>query len=140
MGFTNLTERKILDFFFGKAALTAPITINVGLCTGITDTGTMVNITGEPSGKGYQRVAVANNKTNWESAVTEGTPKKSMVANKVEIQFPEATTSWGELSHFFLHDGDAVFAWAELTTAKEVDAGDVPRFKAGELVAKLYGV
>lgn len=140
MGFTHATERKILDFYFGKAALTAPTNINVGLCTGITDTGTTVNITGEPSGKGYTRVQVANNKTNWENAATEGTPKKSVVTNKAEIQFPEATASWGELTHFFLHDGDAVFAWGELTTAKECDAGDTPRFKAGELTAKLYGV
>lgn len=138
MGFAHEYERKILDFLFGGGTLTSPANYQVGLCTGINDTGTDVTIIGEPSGGGYERVTVPNNTTTWELAITED--GQTIKKNKAEIMFPEATVSWGTVTHFFLYAENRVWGYGELTTAKECDAGDTPRFKAGDLVVKLYGV
>lgn len=86
------------------------------------------------SGGSYARVAVTNNGTNWPSA--SGGAK----SNGAAITFPQATASWGVVTHFGIHShitNDALIAWGALTASKTIDSGDTPSFAIGELDVSL---
>ena len=129
--FTDYLENKILDHVLGNSAYTAPSTVYIGLAVSVSDDGT---ITGEPSGGGYARVAVANNATNF-PAVSGGSK-----TNGTEILFPEATADWGTLSYVFIADaatGGNVLLYTPLPSPKTVETGDTVRFTAGSLTFTL---
>jgi hypothetical protein len=60
--------------------------------------------------------------------------------NGANVEFPEATASWGTITHVAVFDaitgGDQV-AYAALTTAKAIDSGDILRIPAGDLDVTL---
>lgn len=131
MSFTDYLENRVLDHVFGGADFSRPATLYIGLCTGVSESGT---VTGEPSGGAYARVAVTNNTTNFPPA-SGGTK-----ANGEVITFPEATASWGTLDTVFIADsptGGNVLAYGSLTVAKAVGVGDTPKFNAGALTITL---
>ncbi len=129
--FTDYLENKMLGHLFGTA-YTAPTTVYMALST-TTPTDAGGNVT-EPSGNGYARVAIGNNSTNW-NAASGGT-----VTNKTAITFPEATGSWGTVTHFVLYDaataGNALI-WGALTASKAIGTGDTASFAAGALSISL---
>ena len=91
--FADYWENEILDHLFGKGNYTPP-TIYVGLSTADpTDDATGLT---EPSGNAYARVATSG--ANW-NAASSGT-----IDNANDITFPEASGSWGTLTHFALFD------------------------------------
>lgn len=131
MSFTDYLENRVLDHVFGGADFSRPATLYIGLCTGVSESGT---VTGEPSGGSYARVAVTNNTTNFPPA-SGGTKENGEV-----IAFPEATASWGTLNTVFIADssvGGTVLAYGSLTVAKAVGVGDTPKFNAGALTITL---
>lgn len=131
MSFTDYLENRVLDHVFGGADFSRPATLYIGLCTGVSESGT---VTGEPSGGSYARVAVTNNTTNFPPA-SGGTKVNGEV-----IAFPEATASWGTLDKVFIADsstGGNVLAYGSLTVAKTVGVGDTPKFNAGALTITL---
>ncbi len=129
--FTDYLENKMLGHLFGTA-YTAPTTVYMALST-TTPTDAGGNVT-EPSGNSYARVAIGNNSTNW-NAASGGT-----VTNKTAITFPEATGSWGTVTHFVLYDaataGNALI-WGALTASKAIGTGDTASFAAGALSISL---
>lgn len=129
--FTDYLENKMLGHLFGTA-YTAPTTVYMALST-TTPTDAGGNVT-QPSGNGYARVAIGNNSTNW-NAASGGT-----VTNKTAITFPEATGSWGTVTHFVLYDaataGNALI-WGALTASKAIGTGDTASFAAGALSISL---
>jgi len=129
--FTDYLENKMLGHLFGTA-YTVPTTVYMALST-TTPTDAGGNVT-EPSGNGYARVAIGNNSTNW-NAASGGT-----VTNKTAITFPEATGSWGTVTHFVLYDaataGNALI-WGALTASKAIGTGDTASFAAGALSISL---
>ena len=109
-------SNKILDRYFGNVSDTVASTLYLGLSTtAINNDGTGAT---EPSGGGYARVAVVNNKTNWSNA------SNGILSNLVELSFPESSASWGTISHVFLSDtiGGAPIYFDALTTPRAVQA------------------
>ena len=136
MAFSNYLEEKILKHIFGLGTFTKPSSVYVGLATAtISDTTTGSTVT-EPSTGAYARVTVANNATNFPAATGTTATKK----NGVVITFPEATASWGTVTHFFIADAATtgnVLIYGQLSASKVIDAGDIPRFNAESLSITL---
>lgn len=137
--FSDHWENKILDHIFGKGLYNATlgtggtypdITIYAALSTADpTDTGSGL---AEPSGNGYARVQTAA--SDWNTA-SNGT-----VDNANDITFPEATGSWGTITHFALFDaatGGNMLAHGQLSQSKTINSGDTAKFAAGDLDVSL---
>ena len=128
MSFSDYAEGKVLDHVFGLAAFTQP-TLYLAVSTADpTDAGTGA---AEPSGNGYARVATAP--ADW-------TRTDNVVENANELAFPEATGSWGTLTHFAVYDassGGNLIIHGTLTTAKAIAANETLRFPAGNLTFTL---
>ena len=127
--FGNYWENEILDHIFGKGSY-APPTIHVGLSTADpTDDGSGL---AEPSGGGYARASTSSN--NWNTASGGAT------ANANDIMFPEATGSWGTITHFALFDaasGGNMLAHGSLSASKVISSGNAVKFAAGDLDVTL---
>jgi hypothetical protein len=127
--FGDYLEDEVLDHIFGKGSYTPP-TIYVGLSTADpTDDGSGI---AEPSGNGYARVQTSA--SDWNTA------SGGAIDNANAITFPEATGSWGTISHFFLIDSDTggnMLAHGSLGTSKAIGSGDTPKFSAGDLDVTL---
>ena len=127
--FTDHWENEILDHLFGKGSYTPP-TIHVGLSTA--DPGDSGAGLSEPSGNGYARVSTAA--ADWNSA------SGGSLDNANAIVFPQATGSWGTITHFALFDastGGNMLAHGSLTQSKTVASGDTAQFAAGDLDVSL---
>jgi hypothetical protein len=127
--FADYWENEILDHLFGKGSYTPP-TIYVGLSTAepVDDTSGLA----EPSGNSYARVSTAG--TDWNTA-SGGT-----IDNANDITFPEASGSWGTLTHFALFDaasGGNMLAHGSLSVSKSISSGDTAKFGAGDLDVSL---
>lgn len=138
MSFTNRTAKGLLDSLFGKTSVfgalaTAP-TIHVGLSTTApAEDGT--NVT-EPVGNGYARVATAAG--DWNTA-TDADP--SVIDNANAVTFPQASGSWGTVTHFVLFDaataGNVLTSGALDTPRTPSDTTDPASFAAGALNTTL---
>jgi len=128
MAITYYASNKILDLNFGSTAYSVPGTLYVGLST----TAIAANGTGstEPVAMGYARVAVTNNKTNWDTAAN-GT-----LSNLTAVEFAISTGNWGTITHVFLADaasaGNIWFSQA-LASSKNVQTDTVVRFEIGAI-------
>lgn len=127
--FGNFWENEILDHVFGKGTYTPP-TIYVALSTADpTDDGSGM---AEPSGNGYARKQTAA--ADWNAA------SAGAIDNANAIEFPEATGSWGTITHFALFDaaiGGNMLGHGTLSQSKSVGSGDTVKFAAGELDVTL---
>jgi hypothetical protein len=131
MSFGDFWEKKILDLLLSNTAYTIPANVFVALSTSTpADDGT--NVT-EPSGNNYSRVSVTNNATNWPAAT--GTSPTSK-ANGTAVTFPQASGSWGTVTHFCLYDASSAgnfLAWGALAASKAVGLNDTASFAIGDL-------
>lgn len=125
MSFTNYTETEVLEWLLTAGAVTRPTAWYVGLFTaapGETGGGT------EVSGGSYAR----------ESATF--TVTGNTASNSANIEFTEATASWGTITHVAIFDavsGGNMLAYASLTASKTIDSGDILRIPAGDLDVTL---
>lgn len=127
--FGDYLEDEVLDHIFGKGAYTPP-TIYVGLSTADPedDAGSLA----EPVGNGYARVQTDSD--DWDAA------SGGALANAEDITFPEASGSWGTVSHFGLFDAASagnMLAHGSLGSSKAIGDGDTPKFAAGDLDVTL---
>lgn len=121
---SNYLENALVNAVLRNTAFTSPATVYVALFTAVTDaeagTGT------EVSGGSYARVAVA-----WDA------PSNGATQNTGTITFPQATASWGTITHFGIFDaltaGNALTAIKLLAVSKTVANGDTIRFLVGDL-------
>jgi hypothetical protein len=126
--FGDYLENKVLDKVWGNVDFSASGNMYIALSTA--DPLDDASGIAEPVGNNYSRVTVANNTTNWNTASGGAT------SNKTAIEFPEASGSWGTISHFAIFDDPTagnLLGHGELTVHKAVISGDVLRFKAGDL-------
>ncbi len=133
MGATNATEAAILDHIVSNATYTPPSSFWVALST-TTPTATGTNFT-EPGGGSYARVEI--DAADW-AAASGGAP--SSVATSSLVQFPEATGSWGSITHvglYSLSSGGTLSYWGALTTPRSVTTGQQPQFAIGDLVLQV---
>lgn len=136
MSFSDYLEDKILDHVFGGTAYTAPATLYVGL---FTSTASDSAAGTEVSGNGYARQT---------AAFTVSGTSPTTAASSANIEFPEATGSWGTITYAGIFDASTagnMLAYAELTDPadfttslpKAVDTGDILRINAGNLKVTL---
>jgi hypothetical protein len=127
--FSDHWENEILDHIFGKGSYTPP-TIYVGLSTADPlDNGSGLS---EPSGNGYARVATSG--ASWT------TSSGGSLSNAGDISFPQATGSWGTITHFALFDAASagnMLAHGALSQSKTITSGDTAKFAAGDLDVSL---
>lgn len=127
--FSDNWENKILDHIFGKGSYTPP-TIYAGLSTANPlDNGSGL---AEPSGSGYARVATSS--ASWTTA------SSGSLSNASDITFPQATGSWGTVTHFALFDAASagnMLAHGALSQSKTITSGDTAKFAAGDLDVSL---
>jgi hypothetical protein len=96
----------------------------------------------EPAGGAYARVAVANNTTNWPTAVRVSNQPGFQIQNGTTITFPTSTAAWGTVAGFLIADnatpgtGD-VLAYGALTAPTTIASSDVPSFAANSLTITL---
>lgn len=132
MAITPYQSNRVLNNLFGATSFSPEGTLYIGLST------TALNQNGggytEPTGAGYARVTVQNNKTNW------GQASNSAVTNATAITFPESTSSWGTITHVFISDaptGGNVLYWDALTQPRAVAPLTTLMFSANTLKVTL---
>jgi hypothetical protein len=122
--FIDSFENKVLDHILINTALNQPTNIYVALSTADPlDTGAGI---AEPSGNNYGRAQC----NTWDTAASRAT------ANTAQINFAQASGSWGTITHWALYDaitGGALIAHGQFTVSKLISAGHTPFIKAGEL-------
>lgn len=127
-GFTDFAEDLVLDFMFTAGTATRPTAWYVALFTvapGETGGGT------ECSGTAYVRQS---------AAFTVSGTAPTQAANSAAIEFPTAGGAWGTIVAAGVFDALSagnLLAFANLTTSKTIDTGDVLRFNTGTLVITL---
>lgn len=122
----NYLENKLIDHVLRNSVYTSPTTIYVALLTA--DPGEEGDITYEVSGGSYVR----------QSAIFDE-PEDGVTQNTYDIEFPQATAGWGEITHVLLMDaetgGNPLFHKA-LDIAKTITTDDIFRIPIGELTVK----
>ena len=121
MSFSDYLETKVLDHVFAGTAYTAPSTLYVALFTAApSDSGGGTEV----SGGGYARQTIA--------FTTSG----DTTSNNAAIEFPTATANYGSVTHVGIFDAASagnLMAHAALTSAKNIETGDVFRIPSGDL-------
>jgi len=124
---SDYLENELLDHVIGAAAYSAPATLYLAAFTAApTDAGGGT----EASGGSYARASVGNNLTNWPAA-SGGTK-----SNAIAIAWPEATASWGTITHLGVFDaasGGNLLWHGPLAAAKAIGSGDTLSIAAGDL-------
>jgi hypothetical protein len=121
MSFSDYLETKVLDHVFAGTAYTAPSTLYVALFTAApSDSGGGTEV----SGGAYARQTIA--------FTTSG----DTTSNNAAIEFPTATANYGSVTHVGIFDASSagnLMAHAALTSAKNIETGDVFRIPSGDL-------
>lgn len=123
--FSDYTENLVLNWLFTTNSATRPTAWYVGLFTAApSDTGGGTEV----SGNGYARVATG-------TISVSGTD--TLATNAAAIEFAAASGgNWGTITHAAIFDASSsgnMLAWAELTTSRTINDGDVFRIPAGSL-------
>jgi hypothetical protein len=123
---SNFLENKLLDHVLRNVSYTSPTTVYVGLFTDDpTDAGTGTEV----SGGSYARQILS---------VTTATG--GIVTSSADVTFPQATGSWGTVSHIGLLDALSsgnLLMHTPLTTSRLIESGDILKISTGNLTASL---
>lgn len=123
---SNYLENALVNAVLRNTAYTSPTTVYVALYT---DDPTDADVGTEVSGSAYAR-----------QAATFGSPSDGVTTNSAAIEFPQATGSWGTITHIAIRDasttGNMLFHTA-LDASKTIATGDVFRIAAGSLSVTL---
>lgn len=127
--FTDYTENLVLNWLLTTNSATRPTAWYVGLFTGApSDTGGGTEV----SGSGYARKATG-------TITVSGTATTATNAAAIEFD-PASGGNWGSITYAAIFDAETsgnMIAWAELTTARTINDGDVFRIPAGSLTVTL---
>lgn len=125
MSFSNEFETRVLQWAFTTGSPTRPTAWYVALFTDDpTDAGTGTEV----SGGSYARTAVTF------------TVSGDTASNSGAVEFPEATGSWGTITHIGIYDASTsgnLIAHAALTASKAIASGDILRFPIGDIDVTL---
>ena len=121
--FTDYTENLALTYLFTTGSVTRPTAWYVGLFTAApSDTGGGTEV----SGGSYTRKVA--------TFTVSGT--STLATNSAAIEYDAATASWGTIVAVAIYDASTAgnfLAWADLTTNKTIDTGDILRIPSGDL-------
>ena len=123
---SNYAELKLLDHVF-NTAYTPATTIYLGLATadpGETATGASAN-------------EVANSGSYARTAITFGSAASRRSTQNATVTFPQATGSWGTVTHWFIVDSATygagnVLAYGSFAASKTIISGNTPSVASGE--------
>ena len=125
MSFSNEFETRVLQWALTTGSPTRPTAWYIGLFTDDpTDAGTGTEV----SGNAYARTAVTF------------TVSGDTASNSGAVEFPEATGSWGTITHMGIYDAATsgnLIAHAALTASKAIASGDIRRFPIGDIDVTL---
>lgn len=124
--FSNYLENKLLDHVLRNTSYTSPTTVYVGLYTSNPDEG---NTGTEVSGGSYARQVLS---------VT--TASGGVVTSSADLTFPQATASWGTISHIGMLDAltsGNLLMYTALTTSKAIDTGDIFKMTTNNITVTL---
>jgi hypothetical protein len=124
--FSNYLENALINATLRNTAYTSPSVVYIALYTSDptdANTGTQV------SGGSYAR-----------QSATFGAPSNGTSTNSAAIEFPQATASWGTVTHIGILDaltsGNLLYHTA-LDTSKTIDTGDIFKIAVGSLSVNL---
>lgn len=123
---SNYLENALINVTLRNTAYTAPTTVYLALYTTDptdADTGT------EVSGGSYAR-----------QSITFGAPSNGVSTNSAAIEFPQATGSWGTITHVGIRDalttGNLLYH-TPLDASKTIASGDIFKVAIGSLSVTL---
>jgi hypothetical protein len=123
---SNYLENALINATLRNTSYTSPTTVYLGLYTSDptdADSGT------EVTGNAYAR-----------QAITFGAPSNGVTTNTAAIEFPQATGSWGTVTHIGIEDaltGGNLLYHSPLDASKTIATGDVFRVAIGSLSVTL---
>jgi hypothetical protein len=123
---SNFLENALINATLRNTSYTSPTTVYVSLYTSDptdADSGT------ECSGSAYAR-----------TSVTFGSPSNGVSTNSAAVEFPQATGSWGTITHIGIHDASSagnLLYHTPASASKAIETGDVYRIAAGSLSVTL---
>ena len=136
---TNATANSILNAFFGRTnQISLAPTCYIGLST-TTPTATGDNFTEPLEANGFSKFLIGNNSQSNTLLMDAASGGSISNTNNI-IFFPEATASWGTITHFgiFTSKTSSIpIMWGALTTPITVPSGYIPIFRAGALTVSL---
>ena len=123
---SNYLENALINATLRNTTYTSPATVYVGLfTTDPTDAGTGTEVTGGS----YARESMAF-----------GAPSNGVSTNSSDVEFDQATGSWGTITHFGILDaltsGNLLYHGA-LTSSKVIEDGDVFKFASAAVSVTL---
>lgn len=124
--FSNYLEDALINGTLRATSYTAPTTVYVGLFTSDpTDAGSGTEV----SGNAYAR-----------QSATFAAPSNGASSTSADVQFPQATGTWGTVGWFGIFDalttGNLMYHGA-LTVSKTIETGDVFKIASGNLTVTL---
>jgi hypothetical protein len=124
--FSDYTENLVLNWLFTTNSATRPTAWFVGLFTAApSDAGGGTEV----SGSGYTRKATGT--------MTVSGTSPTNCTNSAAIEFdPASGGNWGNITHAAIFDASTsgnMLGWAQLTTSRTINDGDVLRIPAGDL-------
>lgn len=132
MSSTNFFKNKALDLSFGNTSYTPPSNYYLGLSTtSISSSGS--NAT-EPSGYGYARVQVPNDKSHFSVA------SSGCLVMSASAAFPISTGSWGTVTSVFLSDAltsGSIWHFTTLPSPKTIDTDTTISFSASAITFSM---
>ena len=124
--FSNYLENKVLDHVLRNTSYTSPTTVYVGLfLSDPTDAGSGTECTGSAYARQTLSVTTASD---------------GIVTSSADVTFPQATGSWGTITHLGLLDAltsGNLLMHTPLTTSKTIDNGDILKISSGNLTVTL---
>ena len=123
---SNFLENALINATLRNTTYTSVATVYVSLWTSDpTDAGSGTEV----SGGSYAR-----------TSITFGAPSNGVTTSNADCTFPQATASWGTVSHIGLYDastsGNLLFH-TPLDTSKTIDSGDIFKIASGSLTVTL---
>lgn len=133
MSLSNYAENKLLDHIF-NTAYTPAATVYLALCTADpTDAAT-----------GASMNEVANTGSYARTAISFGAASAKAITQSAQVTFPQASGSWGTVTHWAIVDTNTygsgnVLATGALEVSKSVVSGNTPSVPNSEVVVTITG-
>ena len=123
---SNFLENALINATLRNTTYTSPTNVYVGLfTTDPTDDGSGTEV----SGGSYARVIA-----------TFAAPSNGVSVTNADVQFAQATATWGTVTHFGIFDalttGNLLYH-GSLTASKTIETGDVFKITTGNLTVTL---
>ena len=123
---SNYLENALINATLRNTSYTSPATVYVALFTSDpTDAGTGTEV----SGGSYAR-----------TAVTFAAPSNGVTTNSAAVEFPQATGTWGTVTHIGLYDASTagnLLYHTILDVSKTISSGDIFKIAVGSLSVTL---